>query len=59
MDLASYFDSFGFECFLYIINFGLRPFSIFDFNAADDRLLNETGVQHIEIYMVGMFQFNS
>lgn len=49
MDLASYFDSFAFETFLYTI--------IFLDNNAAERLLLETRVQHFEICNVHDWYF--
>ena len=46
---GSSFDMFGYEYFLYTI-LGSLPSNLFDFNAADERLLLETRVQHSEIY---------
>ena len=52
MDLASSFDSFGYEYFLYTTNILIMIFHIFDFNAAGERVLLEIRVQYIELYNI-------
>ena len=60
-DLATDFDSFGFEyksCLQFIDGFRLRSSFVFNSNTADERLLLETHVKHIEkhdINMIGTF----
>lgn len=52
MDFTSFFDSFGFECFLCTINFEFASRCVIDSIAADERLIFGAYVQNNKIYNI-------
>lgn len=63
LDWASYCDIFCFSFHVYNLFLTLSSTSkVFDYNAADKKILNETHVQHAKIfnkYMIRIFVFRS